>query len=109
MSKTTYSLEELNIAKTYKPYEWGGFTRYAAAKGYVTKRAANEIYFANMRTGMYIAYGSDIDGRPFKRAYIVDQSDRNSPWTMWRDYCGRYGLTNIWHITENGKRLIHRK
>lgn len=107
--KDSYSIEEKRIAKAYIAGQWAGFTRYAASKGYVIKKSPGEVYFSNMRTGTYIAFGVDVNGNAFKRTYIIDQSDLRSPWMVWRDYNGRYGLKSLWHVTENGKRKIHEK
>lgn len=104
-----FSIHEKTIGKTFKRSEWAGFTKYAAMRGYVIKNSPGECYFSHMRTGRYVAYGKDINGRSFKREYVVDQSDLHSPWAIWRDYNGRWGLKTLWHETENGMRMIHEK
>lgn len=81
-----------------------GFTKFAIDKNFV-RVEGDSTYFGNMRTGNYRATGEDINGRTFHRDYIIDQSDRNSPWAMWNDFNGRWGLTRIyWYeVDANGK------
>ena len=85
-----------------------GFTAKAVALNYV-RQEKDSFYFENMRTGAYLATGEDINGKRIERRYVIGQEDNRSPWAMWNDFCGRYGLTNIYHYSEDeGRILIYR-
>jgi len=88
--------------------KYQGFTQRAVKDGYV-RQEGDSFYFENMRTGAYLATGEDVHGKRIERRYIIDQSDQRSPWALWNDFCGRWGLRNIYHYSEDqGRILIYR-
>lgn len=85
------------------------FTPKAYKLNYV-KDEKDATLFADFPNGNYRATGQDVNGKRFSRNYTVnDTKDFQSKWAMWRDYNGRWGLTSLWHITDNGRILIHKK
>lgn len=82
------------------------FTKHAIEHNYV-RVEGDSTYFAAVPNGNYVATGRDIEGRPIRRAYVVnDMKDRQSVWAMWHDFNGRWGLRNIWHLRDDGSRRL---
>ncbi len=73
------------------------WTRKAIAQEFV-RQEGDAFYFHKMANGSYVATGQ-IGNRTIRRDYTVNKmKDHQSPWAMWNDFNGRYGLTKIWYL-----------
>jgi hypothetical protein len=82
------------------------WTVRAYIDGYV-RLEGEGTYFADMPNGNYLATGVDVHGKRIERRYVVnDTKDYQSKWAMWNDYCGRFGLIRLYHLPDNGGRVL---
>jgi hypothetical protein len=82
------------------------WTKRALKDNFVALRFG-DYYMHEMLNGNYLATGEDIYGKRIERRYIVnDTKDSQSKWAMWHDFAGRWGLTRLYYIADNGKRIL---
>ena len=85
-------------------YYW---TRYAIDSKFVRIEENGDTYFDQVPEGNYLATGKTVDGEKFRRKYKINyDSSIDSKWNMWRDFCGRHGLKNLWIIRPDGSRKL---
>lgn len=83
------------------------WTKKALEKEIIREGESGAVYWHKVPNGRWFATGEDVNGKRIKREYEVNSRvDNKAIWSAWHDFNGRWGLTRLYQVDENGKRTL---